>query len=141
YFHYISTIINKSDGRQFITFSVDEKNVHSFYSVVTTAGINPHNLDDMKILFAQQEFNDYAVYPDSLLNFLQNKNIDYLIMAHLRMKPDQKTNHFITTIHRYIYFIEMKYPGIFDIIWEIGEDDTENAVLLKIDKQSCNRIK
>ena len=135
YFYYISTIINKSDGRQFITFSIDEKNVHTFYSAVTTAGINPLNLDDMKVLFAQREYNDYAVYPDSLLNFLQNKDIDYLIMAHLRMKPDKKTNLFITTIHRYIYFIEMKYPGIFDIVWQIGDDNDENSVLIKIDKQ------
>lgn len=133
YFSYVSVILNNSDGKQFITFSVDEKAVKSFFSTATDAGLNLYNLKDMKTIFAKKRDNDYAVYPDSLLNYLEKNKIDYLIAGHLRKDPKQKTDNFITTMYRYIYFIEMKYPGTFDIIWQIGKKNEENAILVKID--------
>lgn len=137
YFYYISVILNNSDGKQFITFSVDEKSVNSFFSTATNADLNLYNLEEMKTIFAKKRDNDYAVYPDSLLSYLKKNKIDYMIAGHLRKDPNKKTDNFITTMYRYIYFIEMKYPGIFDIIWQIGNENEENAILVKIDYQKA----
>jgi hypothetical protein len=68
--------------------------------------------------------------PDTLLNYLEVNNIDYVIIGSLRTVPKMKTDRTITTIRNYLYFIQQKYPRIFSQVHSVGKD--EGAVLVKI---------
>ncbi|MDR0763184.1 MAG: hypothetical protein LBF01_01630 [Bacteroidales bacterium] len=74
----------------------------------------------------------YAAYPDSLLMNIKRQNIGYIIDASLRINPSMKTGDVISTIRRYMYFIQVKYPDIFTKTYQIGLNDFEPAYLYKI---------
>jgi len=80
--------------------------------------------------------NFYGIYrsdqPDSLTKRLVDNNVDYLLVASLRSNPDKKTDQVITTIHRYGYYLNNKYPGIFELVYQVGANDDEPARLYKI---------
>ena len=69
-------------------------------------------------------------------------------MANLRMNPKQRTNRTINAVRRYIYYIELKYPGIFTEVTSIpprikGEkpedhQNNEPAYLLRINYDRYN---
>jgi hypothetical protein len=73
-----------------------------------------------------------AVVPDSLVNLLLRGNVDYIIRGNLRLNPSQKTNRVINTIHRYMYYMNERYYGIFKQISRIGENENEPAYLFQI---------
>jgi hypothetical protein len=73
-----------------------------------------------------------AVVPDSLVNLLRRNNVDYMIRGNLRLNPAQKTDRVINTVHRYMYYIEQKYYGIFSQTHQIGGNDDEPAYLYQI---------
>ncbi|MDR3365983.1 MAG: hypothetical protein LBO71_03325 [Prevotellaceae bacterium] len=74
----------------------------------------------------------YAVFPDSLLEALKSRNVGYIIDASLRTNPAQKTGSTISTITRYMSFIQQKYPDAFRQIHQIGADDNEPAMIYEI---------
>jgi hypothetical protein len=74
----------------------------------------------------------YAAYPDSLLMNIKRRNVGYIIDASLRSYPNMKTGNVISTISRYMYFIQVKYPDIFTKEHQIGLDDFEPAYIYKI---------
>jgi len=74
----------------------------------------------------------YGISPDDLLIRLKNNKVGYLILASLRINPNQKTDRIINTIHRYVYFIEAKYPGIFTVVHQIGNSTNEPSILIKV---------
>jgi hypothetical protein len=74
----------------------------------------------------------YAVSPDDLLEDLRVNQVGYVIMASLRAVPTENTGRTINTVQRYLYFIQQKYPGIFTLAQQIGEDNEEPAWLYRI---------
>ncbi|MDR0419149.1 MAG: hypothetical protein LBH34_02925, partial [Prevotellaceae bacterium] len=74
----------------------------------------------------------YAIYPDSLLNNLGRNNMGYVIDASLRMDSRRKTEYTISTIRRYLFFIEQKYPGTFQKIHQIANDSNEPSMIYEI---------
>jgi Ca2+/Na+ antiporter len=80
----------------------------------------------------------YGIYPDSLLHNLRKNNVDYIIMASLRMNPNMKTDRTINTIGRYLYYIELKYFNLFTVVQQIGKDDDEPAKLIKINYENLD---
>ena len=69
--------------------------------------------------------------PDTLLNYLHEQHVEYVIMASLRKVEAQKTEYIINTIQRYLGYIQQKYPDKIKFIHQIGED--EPAYLFKIE--------
>jgi hypothetical protein len=67
---------------------------------------------------------------EELLQELKDKNVRYVIMASLRRYPNQKTEHTINTIQRYLYYIQKKYPHVIQQVHKIGAD--EEAYLFKL---------
>ena len=90
------------------------------------------DLDFLREKIASSEKPSLAVVPDSLINLLLRGNVDYLIRANLRLNPNQKSNRVINTVHRYMYYMEQKYFGIFSQVSQIGGDDEEPAYLFQI---------
>jgi hypothetical protein len=75
----------------------------------------------------------FAVSPDSLVNTLKKNRVSYVIVASLRANPNMNTGNIINNIQRYLYFVELKYPGILTMVHQIGEDAGEPAWLYRLD--------
>lgn len=71
--------------------------------------------------------------PDTLLNYLHQNKVEYVVMASLRKMEAQKTDQIINTIQRYLYYIQLKYPEKIILINQIGGPEDEPAYLFKIE--------
>ncbi|MFN8254261.1 MAG: hypothetical protein U0W24_01145 [Bacteroidales bacterium] len=81
----------------------------------------------------------YGIYkvdstdPDTLLNYLHEQKVQYVIMASLRKVEARKTEYIINTIQRYLGFIQQKYPDKIKLVHQIGTPEDEPAYLFKIE--------
>jgi hypothetical protein len=66
--------------------------------------------------------------PDELLQNLRNNQIRYILLGSLRLNPYENTGNIINTIHRYLYFIQLKYPTAFKEINKFGTDEVASLV-------------
>lgn len=71
--------------------------------------------------------------PDHLYDLLKKSNVKYAILASLRLNPNENTGNIITTLHRYLYFIQLKYPDALQEIKRIGEDEPSSLIEIKLD--------
>ena len=99
-------------------------------------GIEIYNTKQQLVNHISSSKDGYAVCsPDTLVNLFTSRNIDYVVVASLRAIPSQKTERTINAIARYLYFIEQKYPGLFQKIQQFGKDNDEPASLYQINYQ------
>jgi hypothetical protein len=89
------------------------------------------DLDYLKEKISRSGKPGIAVVPDSLVNPLLRNNVEYIIRGSLRLLPAQKTERVINTVHRYMYYIEQKYFGIFSQVHQIGGNE-EPAFLFRL---------
>lgn len=90
----------------------------------------------MSFIFSEgKEF--YPIYntptenPDSLLMPLIKANVNYIMLPKLRLDPNRYLEgQFIGTMHRYVYYIQQKYPNAFEFVHQEGT--LEDAQLYKI---------
>ena len=74
----------------------------------------------------------YFAYPDSMLQVLKEKKIDYLIDAKLKVDMDDTdSKRFVTTIKQFVVIIAYKYPDFFEIIRKEGKEEDE-SILYKL---------
>ena len=73
-----------------------------------------------------------VISPDLLLDGLRKGGVTYIIDASLRADPSKKTENKITTITRYMNYIQAKYSNIFEKVHQVGKDDEEPAWVYKI---------
>jgi hypothetical protein len=114
-------------------FEVMDSYKEAFYSTLNKFNINYYN--DVESFLTKIRSNKtlyFGVSPDTLLNKLKKNNVEYVIMASLRVNPKMKTNRTINTIKRYLYYIELKYPGTFSLVHQIGKLEEEPAYLYGI---------
>lgn len=81
----------------------------------------------------------YGVVPDTLLNRLKQNNVDYIIMASLRMNPNMKTANIVNTVQRYLLYIEVKYFNLFTLVHQFGGEDDEPTKLVKVNYEMYNQ--
>ncbi len=99
----------------------------------------------MSFIFSEgKEF--YPVYntptenPDSLLIPFRQSKVNYIMLPKLRLDPSRYLeDQFIGTMHRYAYYIQVKYPNAFQFIHKEG--DIEQAELYKIDWNYIDSLK
>lgn len=133
FFNDISAIVNQQNGKQYLVFSLNKAQDEMFKPMLTNSGLPDYSIEKLNQMLSKDNKNDYAVYPDSLLNYFEKNKVDYLILASLRANPKMKTTNYINTIHRFVHFIGIKYPGIFIPVYQTGSDEDEPTSLIKID--------
>jgi hypothetical protein len=94
--------------------------------------VKPFSTDSLINLVNMSKQNCFAVSPDSLLLNLKRSKVEYIIVANLRANPTVNTGNIINNIQRYLYFVEQKYPGILELVHQIGRDNEEPAWLYKV---------
>jgi hypothetical protein len=81
-----------------------------------------------------KENTDIAItQPDHLYALLRQSKVKYAILASLRLNPNVNTGDIITTLHRYLYFIQLKYPDALQEVKRIGEDEPSSLIEIKLD--------
>jgi MFS family permease len=88
--------------------------------------------DSLLILLHRNNKSFYAISPDTLLNNLRINKVEYVIAANLRAIPSAKTERIVNTVQRYLYIIEIKFPGIFTLHHQVGDNNNEPALLYRI---------
>lgn len=73
------------------------------------------------------------VNPDHLYSMLKKSKVKYAILASLRLNPNENSGNIITTLHRYLYFIQLKYPDAFREVHKIGTDEPSSLIEIKLD--------
>lgn len=76
--------------------------------------------------------NPAAVEPGKLFSILRNHKVNYIIRGTLRYDRARKTNLTVNTVERFMEFTDMKYPGIFHMIKQVGANNNEPARLYKV---------
>jgi len=89
-------------------------------------------LEEIKSLSQQSSGKFSIMYPDSLLNILRSAKVTHILSASLRINPEFKTGETLSTVERYAYFIQEKYPNIFEFVYADGTPDDEPARIFKI---------
>jgi len=84
--------------------------------------------------FAGVASNDKCLIhsPDDMLDRLKAQNIRYMLLASIRINPAVNTGQIINTLHRYLYVVSLKYPGIVKQERHNIGGDEEPAVLLEL---------
>ena len=90
------------------------------------------NLDDLWARIKASGESYYAEDADFMLNFLKKNKVKYLVLGSLRVAPAQNTGQIINTVHKMVYFVQMKYPNAFRTIYQIGEEEDEPAQVMEI---------
>lgn len=75
---------------------------------------------------------------DSLLDLWKKANITYVLSANIRVNPNVKDGNTISTIERYMGYINDKYPDIFGLVNQTGQIENEPATIYKIDWSKYN---
>jgi hypothetical protein len=137
------------DISEYLTFVVDGKtNINGVQSQV--AGIYetyPNDslflktlLNDREIVYTQDyrqykenflKNTDNLLYsPEIMLDLLKNANVRYMILASLRVNTAANTGNIITTLHRYLNILQLKYPNI--AVEKFSAGNVEPAVLMEL---------
>jgi hypothetical protein len=110
-----------ASGKQFINgkevslaaiYEMQENDLPPLLSALREDNIN-FTLDHVPVFEHIAANNNILCYsPDDLYNNLRDRNIQYMIMASIRINPAKNTGNIITTLHRYINFVSLKYPHV-----------------------------
>jgi hypothetical protein len=73
------------------------------------------------------------VQPDYLYSLLKKSKVKYALLASLRLNPNINSGSIITTIHRYMYFIQLKYPDAFNEIQTIGTEEKCSLIEIRLE--------
>ena len=121
-------------GKENVTYGIYK--VRDNYKESLNRALDTYNIENIQeadtFLAKIRNEGYYGIYPDTLLNMLRKNKVDYVIMASLRVNPNMKTNRTINTVRRFLYYIELKYPGTFMLVYQIGNQDQEPAYLYKV---------
>lgn len=74
--------------------------------------------------------------PDLLVKMLKDNKAKYMILPSIRMNPSENTGQILTTMHRYIGWVQLKYPSSLRLVHTIGK--SEQAQLVEFDFQNMN---
>ncbi|MDR2921487.1 MAG: hypothetical protein LBV72_19245 [Tannerella sp.] len=61
--------------------------------------------------------------PDMMMEYLINNNINYLLLAQLRIDSTQNTGVYLNSIHRFVWYISYKYPNVFQLTHTVGKEE------------------
>lgn len=106
--------------------------VQALDALIQQYQLSPVGSDSLLSILHRNNQSYYGISPDTLLNNLRVNRVEYVIAASLRANPHMKTERIINTVQRYLYIIEIKYPGIFSLHHQIGDNNNEPAFLYKI---------
>jgi hypothetical protein len=123
----------------FFADKIHDSIMDTFKAELTLAGFNyTSSVNSIKSMISDENVAK-LYYPDSLLSQLQNAGVTHIITANLRRNSTKKDGMIVNTVERYMAFVQEKYPNIFSKVSQIGDDNNEPAIVLKIEYEKYGR--
>lgn len=110
-------------------------------NTLNQAGIQSLALPEMQELSAQENNNFGIFYADTLLYLLKKGGVTHILTANLRINPAQKTGQTVSTVERYAFYIQEKYPNLYRLIYQEGANENEPAQIYEIDWSLVDGLK
>jgi hypothetical protein len=107
-------------------------------NILAQNNIQSINVQQFKEISTQTDDNFGIFYADSLLNQLKTSHVTHIMTASLRINPNMKTEQTISTVERYAFYIQEKYPIIYEFVYQEGSDENEPAKIYKINWDVVN---
>jgi hypothetical protein len=87
-----------------------------------------------------KEANDKVsiYYADSLLVPLLENGVTHVLFASLRTREEVKSGVTISTVERYVAYIQWKYPGFIEPLRQFGRNNDEPAVIFRINRDTVS---
>ena len=125
------TALAMTDEKSYYVYDIPDNKFNIFVEGMKLA--NKTYFDAPQVLLdSLKTGNGLVIYPDFLFDNLRNNNVGYIIDASLRTDASRKTESTITTVTRYMNYIQLKYPNTFEKVHQTGKDDGEPAWVYKI---------
>ena len=123
--------LNGKEAPAVAIYEIDDAEMPQLLPALKGNNLN-FTFDYLPVLTHIAAHSDILCYsPGALYNNLRERNIQYMLMASLRINPAQNTGSIINTLQRYIYIVSLKYPDIVKReCHSIG--DSEPATLLEL---------
>ena len=122
-----SFFLNNNKISTVIVFKIDNFFIdEDFIDFLDTNNINySFDYDSFLKQYAEDKNALYQIVsPDALLKYVKDNNIKYFILAKIRVYTLQENGLYINTVHQYLNFIQLKYPGRFRLLHTIGKEET-----------------
>lgn len=127
------------DNTLYSVFLIDQNSIESVMGILAQNNIAFINsADEFRTQILNKGKEITAIIPDQLVQKLIDNDVEYAIVANLRVNPKQKTGRTINTVARYLAGIQLKYPAIFTQVHQIGHNDAEPARLYKLEFDRYN---
>ena len=124
---------NKFYQARFFVLDFPEVSRESTLKELNSFRINVYDNPDFLEAWLKDTSTEISmIYPDSVLNILLKAHVTHVLTDNIRSVSSEKNEHTVTTVERFMNFIEAKYPGIRTKIMQVGTDDNEPASLYKI---------
>jgi len=125
---YAGVIMKNSElsGLQLFSFSNTE-----IYSKIVEANKQLNFIYPLQSLLEVK--NGFSVsFADSLLQDLRRNNVNYILLANLRVYKEKRTEEVLSSVHNYMTTIRIKYPEIFEQIYQTGLETQEPATVYRL---------
>lgn len=86
------------------------------------------NIEPFLKQLSQSKTEYIITSPDELLDNLKKSEIRYVLLGSIRMNPNENSGNIINTLHRYLYYIQLKYPTVFKEVYKIGTDEVASLI-------------
>ncbi|MFZ5940609.1 MAG: ArnT family glycosyltransferase [Bacteroidota bacterium] len=77
--------------------------------------------------------NNFSIaFADSLLQNLERNGVAYLLLGNLRVYRERQTDEVLSAVHNYMTAIRIRYPDIFEQVYQAGPETGEPATVFRI---------
>ena len=125
---YTGAILEDSKNTNWRLFNIREKEL---YNTIIRANDQMNFVLPIQSLVSEE--NSYSVsFADSLVQNLKRNNVKYLMVAHLRVYKESRSEEVLSSMHNYMATIGIKYPNMFKQVYQLGLESREPTTVYEI---------
>lgn len=124
-------VVQASDNTTTGIYQMEPSQAGTVIEDIRKTGIDP-DLSPMRTLENKigQGLKVNCIDPDLLVKMLKDDKAKYMILPSIRMNPTANTGQILTTMHRYLTWIQLKYPSSISLVHIIGNSEPSQLVEL-----------
>lgn len=133
----LTGIVQTGDNSLIAIFKFKNDSLQKIENIISQSGISVDR-DPFTTVFAKKAGGVQlsCIDPDLLVKLLKDNKSRYMILPSIRMNPEQNTGQILTTMHRFLGWIQLKYPRSIRLVHTIG--DSEKSQLVEFDLDNMN---
>lgn len=128
-------IMDTDKQTNFRLFNIQDKKL---YQEIISENEGRNYLLPIESLISEDN-NYYVSFSDSLVQILKKNNIEYILLGNLRVYKEKRTEEVFSSVHNFMITITIKYPNMFEKIYETGVESKEPATVFKVNYDAPTR--